>query len=465
LEQEVLYIPMGQSPYHTSFYKMLHRLLNVARRAGDLRVYKDGDLTFGVRPGRVFDGDTLVEFAGAAGQALTNNAANSIYLTAGGSLVVSTDGFPVPSVTPHIRLASIETDAGTYTYADITDCRGTGLMTVARGPACRGPFDWQASVADELDFTAAEPGGPAAGDRYLNTTTGTSSETAQSVTADHVYEWNGTSWTDIAPTEGACCLVEDRDMPVGYSGAAWVDIGTFALLEEAQNFFAATDVSGAEAETLTDGSNADALHVHAGAGLEDGAITDAKVAAGAAIARAKLAEQALTRWPVSLTAGCRNEDGTVLDATGGTGMFSVDAGGWGDGGLTLLGEAVQNTTKTDTLCFEFALPVEYVADEDVRVNVHAHYDDSGGGTSPTCTIDVEAYELTDAGAAGSDLCTTDAQDLTTSFADKTFVLTDADLQPGDRLLVLVRTSVQEGGDAGTLRAEIGSVELQLDVKG
>lgn len=36
-------------------------------------------------------------------------------------------------------------------------------------------------------------------------------------------------------------------------------------LTEAGTFFGATDISGAEAETLTDGSNADALHVHSGA--------------------------------------------------------------------------------------------------------------------------------------------------------------------------------------------------------
>ena len=50
-EQAVPYIPVGLSPYHTEFYKMLYRLLDVARRAGDLRVYKDdsGALKFGVR--------------------------------------------------------------------------------------------------------------------------------------------------------------------------------------------------------------------------------------------------------------------------------------------------------------------------------------------------------------------------------------------------------------------------------
>jgi len=279
-EQEVLFVPIGESPYYTSFYKMLYRLLNVARRAGDLRVYKDGDLTFGVRAGKYFNGDTAVDYAGATGQSLTNNQTNYIYLTADGTLTVNTTGFPVPSVTPHIPLATITTSAGNYSTCDgdLVDYRGRAFLTVCGSAAGRlNLLDWRESVADELDFTSAEPGSSSIGDRYLNTATGSSSGTGQSVTADHLYEWNGTSWTEISPTEGACCLVEDRDMLIGFNGTSWVDIGTFALLNEAQAFFAATDISGSEAETLTDGSNADSLHTHATAGIEAGAITGSKL--------------------------------------------------------------------------------------------------------------------------------------------------------------------------------------------
>ena len=52
---------------------------------------------------------------------------------------------------------------------------------------------------------------------------------------------------------------------------------TIAQLNEAGAFFAATDITGAEAETLTDGSNADALHVHDTAGITDHAITAVKL--------------------------------------------------------------------------------------------------------------------------------------------------------------------------------------------
>jgi len=48
----------------------------------------------------------------------------------------------------------------------------------------------------------------------------------------------------------------------GNAGGTAVEYGG-ANLDEANTFFGATDITGAEAETLTDGSNADSLHVHA----------------------------------------------------------------------------------------------------------------------------------------------------------------------------------------------------------
>ncbi len=278
-EQGVVYPSIYEAPYYTTFYKMLSGLLNVSRRGGDLRIFGDGTLSFGVRAGNFFNGDSVVNYAGAAEQSLTDNSTNYIYLTAAGTLTVNTTGFPVPSVSPHIRLATIVTASGTFDLSDIIDYRGTSFLSVAGAASGNlNSLDWQESVADELDFTAAEPGSPTLGDRYLNTGSGASSGTAQTVAANDIEQWNGTSWTEITPTKGACCLVEDTDMLTAYNGSAWVDIGTFALLSEAQTFFAATDITGAEAEILTDGSNADAKHVHDTAGITADAIDGTKIA-------------------------------------------------------------------------------------------------------------------------------------------------------------------------------------------
>jgi len=83
-----------------------------------------------VRAGEYFTGDAAVDYAGATAQALTNNATNYIHLTAGGTLTVNTTGFPVPSLTPHIPLATIVTSAGQYTHSDITDHRSGALFHV-----------------------------------------------------------------------------------------------------------------------------------------------------------------------------------------------------------------------------------------------------------------------------------------------------------------------------------------------
>jgi len=117
-------------------YRLIHRLLTLAKPPGNsLRVYKDGELTFGVRPGRYMDGDATRDYIGATAQALTNDQTNYIYLTADGTLVVNTTGFPEPSTTPHIPLATIVTAGGSYSHDDITDYRSRSLLSILTGIA------------------------------------------------------------------------------------------------------------------------------------------------------------------------------------------------------------------------------------------------------------------------------------------------------------------------------------------
>jgi hypothetical protein len=125
------YPTTGEGNWHTDIFKALHQLLIETAPARALRVFKDGDLTFGVRAGSFLNGDTQVDYAGADEQALTNNATNYIYLTAAGVLTVNTTGFPTPSVTEHVRLATIVTAAGVYDIDDITDCRGMAMIQKA----------------------------------------------------------------------------------------------------------------------------------------------------------------------------------------------------------------------------------------------------------------------------------------------------------------------------------------------
>ncbi|MCE5280083.1 MAG: hypothetical protein ABFD92_09185 [Planctomycetaceae bacterium] len=172
-------------------------------------------------------------------------------------------------------------------------------------------------------------------------------------------------------------------------------------------------------------------------------------------------QQELTSLQVDLVTGVIDPDGTVMDATGGAGLFKRVLGGWGSGTFVLQGEDAQGNTKTDTLAAVVQLPASYIADADVKINVRAKY--AGAGTAGASkTIDAEVYELSVDGAVGADLCATAAITLTGSFADCTFTITDAGLVAGDRLMVLIRTVLQETGGASALAAQIGSIALQYD---
>lgn len=90
-----------------------------------------------------------------------------------------------------------------------------------------GAVDWQASVLDRLDLTTAEPSGPSLEERYLSTTSGTSSATAQSVTEDYIYEWNGSSWDEVIPDEGTTVYVEDEQKFYVFDDSTWAPLEDF----------------------------------------------------------------------------------------------------------------------------------------------------------------------------------------------------------------------------------------------
>jgi len=72
-ETGVEYIPTGTAPYYLHFRRLLHRLLLATRRANDLRVYDEGGLDIGVKPGKFWLGTNLIGFAGSTGNALADN--------------------------------------------------------------------------------------------------------------------------------------------------------------------------------------------------------------------------------------------------------------------------------------------------------------------------------------------------------------------------------------------------------
>jgi hypothetical protein len=128
-----IYNTIGDSTYYTEHYE--HEVIanRVLALANELRVVKDGALTYGVFAGKYMNGTTEVNYAGSTGNALTDDQTNYIYLTAAGTLTKNTTGFPDEGTTPHVPLATILTASGVYDHTDITDCRGRAMWSVLAG--------------------------------------------------------------------------------------------------------------------------------------------------------------------------------------------------------------------------------------------------------------------------------------------------------------------------------------------
>ena len=123
-ETGVEYIPTGTAPYYIQFRKLLYRLLLASRRANDLRVYDEGELDIGVKPGKFWLGTQLISYDGSSGNTLADDKQNIyIYLDSSGSLVTNEySAFPNMTTTAHVRLAQVTTSGGDID--SITDCRG-----------------------------------------------------------------------------------------------------------------------------------------------------------------------------------------------------------------------------------------------------------------------------------------------------------------------------------------------------
>ncbi|UCC98684.1 MAG: hypothetical protein JSW66_02070 [Phycisphaerales bacterium] len=132
-ETGVEYIPTGTAPYYLHFRRLLYRLLLATRRANDLRVFDEGGLDIGVKPGKFWLGTELLSYAGSSGHTLADDKPNIyIYLDSSASLVTNEyTGFPDMATTPHVRLAQVSTSNGDIDA--ITDCRTGHNIVVPYG--------------------------------------------------------------------------------------------------------------------------------------------------------------------------------------------------------------------------------------------------------------------------------------------------------------------------------------------
>lgn len=88
-------------------------------------------------------------------------------------------------------------------------------------------LSWQYSIIDQLSFPVEEPIAPTEGDRWINTVTGTGSQ-SPSITfnEDSIYEWISGSWVEFVPVEGWTLWDEFQDTNYTFNGAGWVEFGS-----------------------------------------------------------------------------------------------------------------------------------------------------------------------------------------------------------------------------------------------
>ncbi len=158
-ETDFKYHSPGDANYYTEGQRQRHRLLTLAKALGNrFRVYKEGQATFGVRPGKVRRGDSVLTYAGSTGNALSDDQTNYIYLHVDGgalTLATNTSGFPNPSATPHMPLATITVASGSYAVTDMSDDRQLAAFSLSSAictrPAVKawGAIDFTGRPADD----------------------------------------------------------------------------------------------------------------------------------------------------------------------------------------------------------------------------------------------------------------------------------------------------------------------------
>jgi hypothetical protein len=177
-------------------------------------------------------------------------------------------------------------------------------------------FEWQPSALDYVADNTAAPATEVSGDRYvLSHDGGTPHADYDGATAGQIVQFNGSVWVATTPTAGMFIAVDNEtDRLYLYGGSSWsakyfeattastglVKVGFDIRLDSSAAGAGLGFSAGVLAVNVDDSTieiNTDTLRV------KDGAITNAKVAAGAAIAVDKLAALTASRAVVTDASG------------------------------------------------------------------------------------------------------------------------------------------------------------------
>lgn len=198
--------------------------------------------------------------------------------------------------------------------------------------------------------------------------------------------------------------------------------------------------------------------------LPSASITGSALSSAADVERSQLKQQDAQVYGLELADWLVTGTGAKLGAAAGTptDAFGLTVGTFGSASPKIVGESASGNSKTNYARTTFTLPPEYVDGQTVTFRVRARITASANTSQ---TVDFSCYEADGEAGIGSDLCTTSAQTLTTSFADYDFTVTPSSLAAGDLLDMQITGEADDtGGSAGAV-IEIGKTQILLDIRG
>ena len=195
----------------------------------------------------------------------------------------------------------------------------------------------------------------------------------------------------------------------------------------------------------------------------NGSIPGSALQGGADVLRSQLALNDLDPYPVALDTWRVTGTGALLGTAAGTpsGAFGITVGTHGTASPKLVGESASGNSKTNSCRKLVYMDARYDDGETVTIRVHARIT---ANCNTAQTLDVEAYAGDKEAGVGSDLVTTSAQTLTTSWADYDYTVTVTGLSAGDPLDVEITGVANDtGGTAGAV-IEIGDIRILADTR-
>lgn len=194
-------------------------------------------------------------------------------------------------------------------------------------------------------------------------------------------------------------------------------------------------------------------------------VTNANVAATAAIDRSKLAQDAVKPYPIRLT-DCRVWDApqSLLPTAAANDDLGLVAGTFGTDAPTIQSQDSKADELDGSLRFFFPLPAEYDPGQTINVRVSAGMltTISDGAAVLDCFV----YKHDREGGIGSDLCGTEFQSINSlTFDDIDFAVIPTGLVAGDMLDIRLIISILDTSTVTAVIGCIGAIEVLCDVKG